>query len=468
MTTPDPAERYQPGQRLGGGDGATTCLAVDQHSGQTVVLKTLSLKTLPNWEALQHFENEARILKQLTHPRVPRLLDSWQTDTGHGPEATLVLEYIPGQSLAQKLDAGWRADEAEVKGLLRQALLILVDLHALQPPLLHRDLKPSNLMLDPQDRLFVIDFGGIQAALHPAGERTVVGTFGYLPPEQLRGQALPASDLYSLGVTAVELLHGGPVAWMLDTRMQLRFRPHLQISARFANWLSRLLEPELRLRFRSAAAALKALDTLDTPARQRLPLRHMRPPGARSQIQRFAQELQIHFRPSYTAQLASGALGFFYVFALRSLLSSPLWHGERGHALDSLINLMFFAPFLGICGLFLLATLTVMSYQTVLSLDAERFVLQRRWLGIFALRHEGDIQALYELAEQPPVPGSQNPVLRYFDGMMLHTDASQRYLLALGLGPAEQAWIQAELQDFLNLDPLPERVSGTSETLPEA
>lgn len=56
--------------------GPQTCLAVDQHSGQTVVLKTLSLKTLPNWEALQHFENEARILEHLEHPRVPRLLDS--------------------------------------------------------------------------------------------------------------------------------------------------------------------------------------------------------------------------------------------------------------------------------------------------------------------------------------------------------------------------------------------------------
>lgn len=378
------------------------------------------------------------------------------------------MQHIPGQSLEQKLEAGWRPDETEVKGLLRQTLQILVELHALQPPLLHRDLKPSNLMLDPQGQVFVIDFGGIQAALHPAGERTVVGTFGYLPPEQLRGQAVPASDLYSLGVTAVELLYGAPVTWMLDTKMRLRFRPHLQISARFANWLARLLEPELRLRFRSAAAALKALEALDAPVQQRLPLRHTRPAGARSEIQRFAQELQIHFRPSHTALLAAGGLCLFYAIALLGLFNNPLWYGEHRHALDPLIRLMFFAPFLAACGLFLLATLTVMSYQTVLTLDAEHFVLQRRWLGVFALRHEGDVQGLYELAEQPPVPGSTNPILRYFDGMVLHTDARQRYLLALGLGPAEQAWIQAELQDFLSLDPLPERVTVTAATLPEA
>jgi serine/threonine protein kinase len=72
----------------------------------------------------------------------------------------------------------------------------------------HRDLKPQNLLVRKDGRLAVVDFGSVRTALAPEGSSTVVGTFGYLAPEQLHGAAGPASDLYSLGVTMLALAAG--------------------------------------------------------------------------------------------------------------------------------------------------------------------------------------------------------------------------------------------------------------------
>ena len=95
--------------------------------------------------------------------------------------------------------------QKEIREIATGLLGVLDYLHGRAPPVIHRDIKPSNVLLRPDGTPALIDFGGMRA-WQPAGAAgaTVVGTFGYMAPEQAAGQATPASDLYALGAT---LLH---------------------------------------------------------------------------------------------------------------------------------------------------------------------------------------------------------------------------------------------------------------------
>ncbi|MEO7091966.1 MAG: hypothetical protein ABI175_01870, partial [Polyangiales bacterium] len=85
---------------------------------------------------------------------------------------------------------------------------ILDYLHTRSPPVIHRDIKPSNLVRAVNGRLALVDFGGVLDAARESGGSTMVGTFGYMAPEQLHGQVTPATDLYALGATIVSLAGG--------------------------------------------------------------------------------------------------------------------------------------------------------------------------------------------------------------------------------------------------------------------
>ncbi|MEO0868905.1 MAG: protein kinase, partial [Cyanobacteria bacterium J06642_11] len=86
-------------------------------------------------------------------------------------------------------------------------------LHGLNPPIIHRDVKPQNIIWSQNGRIFLVDFGAVQTVYQNtiAFSSTVVGTFGYMAPEQFRGQAYPTTDLYGLGTTLLALLtHQNP------------------------------------------------------------------------------------------------------------------------------------------------------------------------------------------------------------------------------------------------------------------
>ncbi|HEY9842935.1 MAG TPA: serine/threonine-protein kinase [Candidatus Obscuribacterales bacterium] len=224
--------------------------------GRPVVLKTIALQRAGSWKELELFEREAKLLRYLSHARIPRLLAYGREDHA----IWLITEWIPGQSLLARLAEGWRPSETEAWALARQLLEILDWLHGHQPPIVHRDIKPSNLILSPEGQLFLIDFGSVQ--LHPAGGSTVAGTFGYMAPEQFSGRALPASDLYALGATLVHLLSGRAPAEIPQVRLQLCFEPYVCCSEALLGWLQQLLAPMPEDRFASARVALVALDTL--------------------------------------------------------------------------------------------------------------------------------------------------------------------------------------------------------------
>src|SRR5206468_586382 len=139
------------------------------------------------------FQREARVLANLHHVRIPELLDHFQQEDEDDLRLYLVTARVPGQSLAARLEAGWLPKEPEARRIARCTLLILQYLQSLSPPMVHRDIKPSNLVMDDEGEIFLVDFGSVRDAVRPLGGSTVVGTFGYMAPEQFAGRASPAS-----------------------------------------------------------------------------------------------------------------------------------------------------------------------------------------------------------------------------------------------------------------------------------
>lgn len=250
-------QRYELRQTLNANPQGPTYLAWDQKSTCEVVIKELHLSTLDDWKRLELFEREARTLAHLQHPQVPRLLDFFRNPDG--TSLYLVVEKVAGQSLLARLEAGWRPSEALVLDLATQLLEILVYLHSLQPPVVHRDIKPSNILMDEHDQVYLVDFGAAQQMLHPEGGRTVVGTFGYMAPEQFGGQATPASDLYGVGATLLHVLSGRIPSDIPQQDLRFQFQPYVNCSPALVSWLEHLLEPSPTQRFASAQMALDAL-----------------------------------------------------------------------------------------------------------------------------------------------------------------------------------------------------------------
>lgn len=260
------ADRFVLDTLLGEGAHGRTWRGRDERTGAAVAVKELSLKNVRDWKAVELFEREARVLRQLRHPGVPAYVDApHATDPVTGEEHFfLVQSLVDGEDLGRTLAREGRWAEAEVRRMLHEVLEVLRDLQRMAPPILHRDLKPSNLMRRRDGRYAVIDFGGVQSLVPNAGGTTVVGTSGYMPVEQLMGRATPASDIYALGATAIHLLSGIHPATMELDRFRLRFAPHVSVSPALLAYLTRMVEPEPSDRFPDAAAALHALETLDT------------------------------------------------------------------------------------------------------------------------------------------------------------------------------------------------------------
>ena len=227
--------------------------------GRPVVLKQLRLDRLQSWKVLELFERETRILKQLDHPQLPRYLDTFQIESDADTCLYLVCSWAEGESLLDKLAADWQPSQDEVWEIARQTLEILSYLHAFNPAIIHRDLKPGNLILSAEGVVRLVDLGAVQGVLNPDGGSTVVGTFGYMPPEQFSDQSVPATDLYALGATLLHLLTGRYPSDLPRKGMKIQLPANLPLAADGRQWLDKLLAPEVEDRFQSAAQALASL-----------------------------------------------------------------------------------------------------------------------------------------------------------------------------------------------------------------
>jgi hypothetical protein len=266
-------DRYQIQAQLGKKAGRKTFLAQDLETQAQVVVKCLTFGHDFEWDDLKLFEREAETLKSLHHPAIPEYLDFFELDLPHGKGFALVQSYIPAKSLEQHLKAGRSFTETEVKQLSEQLLDIMIYLHNQQPSVIHRDIKPSNILLSDRSgnhvgNVYLVDFGSVQTLLsQEGGTITVVGTYGYMPPEQYGGRATPASDLYSLGTTLIYLVTGRHPADLPQRNLKLQFRALTTVSETLTDWLEWLTEPDTGERLASAEAALAALQAeLRSPA----------------------------------------------------------------------------------------------------------------------------------------------------------------------------------------------------------
>lgn len=259
-------QRYRLLAELTAGSDVRVSRAEDTLRHLPVLVKEYLPSALQDWKRFQLIEREAKILAQINHIEIPDFVDFFTLDLKSGQHLYLVTQWINGQSLSERLAQGWQPELDEVLQIAEMALALLVYIHAFNPPLVHRDIKPSNLMLSPYRRLFLIDFGGVQEALSAqgAGGSTLVGTLGYMAPEQLQGRAVPATDLYALGVTLLQLLTGEAPGHHTATPLErLQNTPALQdLPWNIQGWLEKMLAPDLDLRYETAHQALEELDAL--------------------------------------------------------------------------------------------------------------------------------------------------------------------------------------------------------------
>jgi outer membrane protein assembly factor BamB/tRNA A-37 threonylcarbamoyl transferase component Bud32 len=183
---------------------------------------------------VSNFEREADLLATLSHPAIPRIYDYFTSKKS----LYLVMEYIDGLDLDALLrDSDEFLPQEKVIGWAIELCDVLSYLHHHQPePVVFRDMKPSNVMIDQHGHVRLIDFC-IARIFQPGLKGTMIGTEGYSPPEQYRGEASPAGDIYALGATLHHLL----------TRRDPRLEPPFSFDERIIKDINPKVSPEFEM-----------------------------------------------------------------------------------------------------------------------------------------------------------------------------------------------------------------------------
>jgi serine/threonine protein kinase len=240
-------DRYSVEQQLGKRGGRETLLAKDLVTQQLVVIKLLKFGLDFEWEQLKLFEREAQTLQNISHTAIPKDLDFFELDLDNCKGFALVQSYIQAESLAEQIKQGRTFSEAEIKQLAQKILEILSYLHNRKPPIIHRDLKPSNILLTNRSGnkigdVYLVDFGSVQnVAAREGGTITIVGTYGYMPPEQFGDRCITASDLYSLGATLIYLVTGIQPADLPQKDGKILFEEISNLSLEFTAYLLKVM-----------------------------------------------------------------------------------------------------------------------------------------------------------------------------------------------------------------------------------
>lgn len=245
--------RYRLERRLGTGSFGVVYRGRDERTGAAVAVKEVLLGGLDTDKARELARREGSVLRQLSHPCIPGWRDELVVGVGRSTALYLVQDHVDGQNLQDGL-ASRRWSEDEVLKLMDEVLEVLDYLHSLHPPVVHRDLKPANLIRSADGRLMLVDFGAVREALRSSGMggSTVVGTFGFMAPEQVQGGAEPATDLFGLGMTAVALLSRIDPARLHDGTGRVDWERHVVVSAPTTALLRALLQADPWARPRSA------------------------------------------------------------------------------------------------------------------------------------------------------------------------------------------------------------------------
>jgi outer membrane protein assembly factor BamB/predicted Ser/Thr protein kinase len=265
-------ERYKVLGVIGGGGMGTVYQARDLNfteAKRLVAIKemqSLAIESAQRATMLRNFQREANILAAMSHPAIPKIFDFWDVQDRTQDRAYLVMEYINGRDLEAILA---QTRELPIEKIVEWSIElcdVLDYLHNQTPnPIIFRDMKPSNIMIDALGRVRLIDFGIAKAFVPDAtGKGTMIGTEGYSAPEQYKGEATPASDLYGLGATLHHLLT------RKDPRLEIPFSFHERpipnyndkVPPKFVAIIEKSLAKDIPDRFQSAAEMRAALEDL--------------------------------------------------------------------------------------------------------------------------------------------------------------------------------------------------------------
>lgn len=443
------AQRYEILDVLGQGGSGITYRAKDQLTDQQVALKVLTLRQADNWKKIELFEREAQILSQLEHPAIPHYLDYFQVDLPEDRQFYLAQKLAEGTSLADLVHDGWRASEDEAKQIAEQVLEILTYLHSLPSPVIHRDIKPRNLIRQDNHQIVLVDFGAVQVSEHGSETygSTVVGTYGYMAPEQFRGKATQATDLYGLAGTLLFLLTGRPPTALPEHHFKIDFRDEIEVSTAFANWLEMILSPMPEDRFESAAEALAVLQgekSIEDCKSGIAP----QPAGSKVKLERSRDRMIINIPTIklgpyslYSALLSVGMMGFG---------ASIMWLPFSPDVTSNVPAMVFCSG----CGLPLIAAAAifladVITRLTQFQLEINRTQFRLCW-SLLGIKHQtsgntADVDQVILITKQ--VPWKENKTTK----LCQIRAGLDIYQFGRELEDLENEWLMTELRDFFQL-----------------
>ena len=258
------AKRYAIQEVIGVGGMGSVYRARDMHFPS--VTKLVAVKEMINSapdplvreNIVQNFEREANLLATLQHPSIPRISDYFTVES----RSYLVLEFIHGKDMEAIInETSGFLPESQVLTWAIELCDVLDYLHKHKPdPIIFRDMKPSNVMINHNGDVILVDFG-IAKTFQSGIRGTMIGTEGYSPPEQYRGEATPSADIYAMGATIHHAL----------TRRDPRLEPPFSFSERPIRRINSAVSPDLETvvnmaleyntesRFRTAADMKQAL-----------------------------------------------------------------------------------------------------------------------------------------------------------------------------------------------------------------
>ncbi|WP_341525777.1 WG repeat-containing protein [Nostoc sp. UHCC 0302] len=261
-------QRYRVIQKLGAGGFGETFLAEDLDIPVEPKPKCVVKRIQPQMmdtDVLRMFEREAQTLYNLgqNHNQIPKLFAYFQENG----EFYLIQEFIDGNDLSQEITLDNQWSEVEVIKFLREILEVLAYLH--QNNMIHRDIKPANIMRQKANgKLILIDFGIVKeistVMINASGHTSrtaAIGTLGYMPSEQALGRPKFSSDIYALGMTAIQALTGiAPRLLPEDNNGEVVWQDKAYVSEGLVEILSKMVRYDFRQRYADANEVLQVLN----------------------------------------------------------------------------------------------------------------------------------------------------------------------------------------------------------------